>query len=116
MTIQRGCARVVPQNARHFDHVDIDLANDYIQQARIVVAHAGIGTIISARRYGKPLVIVPRRKCYGEHTDDHQSEIAGAMEQEGVVRVVYEVQDLERAIRSVKQDDILTFPPGKDRD
>lgn len=41
-------------------------------QARLVVAHAGIGTILSAKRLGKPLVILPRRHALGEHRNDHQ--------------------------------------------
>lgn len=40
--------------------------------ARVVVAHAGIGTILSARKLGKPLVLLPRRHALGEHRNDHQ--------------------------------------------
>lgn len=41
-------------------------------EARLIVGHAGIGTILSARRHGKPLVVVPRRHALGEHRNDHQ--------------------------------------------
>ena len=44
--------------------------------ARIVVAHAGIGTILSARGARKPLVIMPRRAALGEHRNDHQMATA----------------------------------------
>ncbi len=40
--------------------------------ARLVVAHAGVGTLLSARRHGKPLVVLPRRHALGEHRNDHQ--------------------------------------------
>ncbi len=50
-------------------------------RARIVVAHAGIGTILSAKRLGRPLVLLPRRHDLGEHRNDHQlataREVAG---------------------------------------
>lgn len=44
--------------------------------ARIVVGHAGIGTILSAQRFRKPLVILPRRESLGEHRNDHQMATA----------------------------------------
>lgn len=46
------------------------------QAARVVVAHAGIGSILSARKIGKPLVLVPRRYSLGEHRNDHQLSTA----------------------------------------
>lgn len=41
-------------------------------EARVVVGHAGIGTILSARRHRKPLIVLPRRHALGEHRNDHQ--------------------------------------------
>ena len=54
-------ARITPAECR-----------EYFARADIVVAHAGMGTIISAIEAGKPLVIVPRRMDFGEHRNDHQ--------------------------------------------
>lgn len=45
---------------------------DLINDASIIVAHAGMGTIISAIEAGKPLVIIPRLFEFGEHRNDHQ--------------------------------------------
>lgn len=45
---------------------------ELFQEARLIVAHAGVGTILSAKRFGKPLVILPRRHALGEHRNDHQ--------------------------------------------
>lgn len=44
----------------------------HFEEAEIVVAHAGMGTIISAIEAGKPLVIMPRLMEFGEHRNDHQ--------------------------------------------
>jgi len=43
-----------------------------VQHARLIVSHAGIGTVLTAARFGKPLVLVPRRAALGEHRNDHQ--------------------------------------------
>lgn len=46
------------------------------EQARIIVSHAGIGTILSAKNMGKPLIVLPRRHEFGEHRNDHQMATA----------------------------------------
>lgn len=53
--------------------------NGRLRAAEVVVAHAGIGTILSAREAGKPVVIVPRRADQGEHRNDHQLDTVDAL-------------------------------------
>ena len=43
-----------------------------LRQARLVVSHAGIGTVLAAQEAGIPVVLVPRRADLGEHRNDHQ--------------------------------------------
>ena len=50
-----------------------------IQEADVVVAHAGVGAALAALEAGKCPVLVPRRHARGEHVDDHQTQIAGAL-------------------------------------
>ena len=40
--------------------------------AELVIAHAGMGTIISAAEFGKPMVLLPRRGSLRETRNDHQ--------------------------------------------
>lgn len=42
------------------------------QQARLVVGHAGIGTILNGKKFSKPLALMARRRALGEHRNDHQ--------------------------------------------
>lgn len=44
--------------------------------ADLVVAHAGVGSALTALAAGAHPVLVPRRKAAGEHVDDHQLQIA----------------------------------------
>lgn len=41
-------------------------------KAELTVAHAGMGTVITAGRVGRPIVLMPRIRDRGEHTTDHQ--------------------------------------------
>lgn len=63
-------------------------------QARLVVAHAGIGTILSAKRLGKPLVILPRRHALGEHRNDHQLATAREVSAQTGVYIAWDTEDL----------------------
>ncbi len=47
-----------------------------IRQAQLIVSHAGIGTILTAARLAKPIVLLPRRADLREHRNDHQRATA----------------------------------------
>lgn len=64
------------------------------QSARVIVAHAGIGTILSAKRWGKPLIILPRRHALGEHRNDHQLATAQQVQSLPGIHVAWEASDL----------------------
>ena len=68
-------------------------------RARIIVAHAGVGTILSARQYGRPLVVVPRRLALGEHRNDHQVHMARSLNGVAGVRVAWEVEELPALLK-----------------
>lgn len=72
--------------------------NELFLSARVIVAHAGIGTILSAKRYCRPLVVMPRRYALGEHRNDHQSATAKALAQMPGIHVAREAADLERLL------------------
>ena len=61
-------------------HAHVDLPADELSLAMansdVVVAHAGVGSAISALEVGKRPILVPRRKQFKEHVDDHQALIA----------------------------------------
>ena len=103
IVIQRGHSQYLPRHAKHFDFVPIETATEYIKQSELVISHAGIGTIILCKQYGIPLIIVPRRKKYCEHINDHQIEIAQMLEQrrEGDIHAIYEEGQLKEKINEV---------------
>ena len=73
---------------------------DWISQARVVVAQAGAGTIITTLQQGKPLVVTPRLKAYGENYTDHQIELAAELDSQGRAALVSELsgETLQEAI------------------
>ncbi|THD82303.1 glycosyl transferase family 28 [Aliigemmobacter aestuarii] len=69
-------------------HLDQRAFADTFAAARVVVAHAGMGTILTALDLGKPLILMPRRADLGEHRNDHQQDTAAEMAQLSNVTVV----------------------------
>ncbi|CAF1376157.1 unnamed protein product [Rotaria magnacalcarata] len=59
--------------------LQIDSIENDIQQADIVISHAGAGTILQALEAHKPLLVVVNEKLM----NNHQLEIANEMEQHG---------------------------------
>ena len=99
--MQIGHTEYEPKNTRYFKFISKEKIEKLYESARVVISHAGIGSIISASRHNKPIILVPRRKKYGEHFDDHQVEIAGEMEKEGRITVVHDVEELEAVLTNV---------------
>jgi UDP-N-acetylglucosamine--N-acetylmuramyl-(pentapeptide) pyrophosphoryl-undecaprenol N-acetylglucosamine transferase len=55
-----------------------------MQQADVVIAHAGVGSAIMAMSAGKCPILVPRSQGHREHIDDHQHEIARQLARAGL--------------------------------
>lgn len=100
VVIQSGHTRCATRHARCLPFLGLEEYETLAQEARLIVAHAGSGSVITAFRWGKPLILMPRRKRYGEHVNDHQLELAGALAGDERVRVVETAEELWRAIQS----------------
>ena len=66
--------------------------------AELIVAHAGMGTILSATERGKPLLVVPRRASLGEHRNEHQMATATRLRDRLGLAVAWEEADVGRMI------------------
>jgi hypothetical protein len=64
----------------------------------LVVAHAGMGTILSAAELGKPVILMPRRAKFGEHRNDHQQDTAREMARLSNVTVAEDGEALHAAL------------------
>lgn len=58
--------------------------------ASLIVAHAGLGTILSALELGKPIIVMPRRATLQEHRNDHQLATADRFADRQGVAVVHD--------------------------
>lgn len=64
------------------------------EAAWVVVAHAGMGSIITALEFGKRIVVMPRRCDLREHRSDHQIATAKRLSDRGLVQAAFDEADL----------------------
>lgn len=79
----------------HVELIPVDEFNRYMQDADLVITHAGVNSIITCMQMEKALLVVPRLQKYGEHVDNHQIEIAHLMEEKYNVLVVHDMDNLK---------------------
>jgi UDP-N-acetylglucosamine transferase subunit ALG13 len=69
---QTGKGAYHPRNMTARSSISPAEFEQLVEQAALIVSHAGIGTILTAARFARPVVLVPRRAAMGEHRNDHQ--------------------------------------------
>ena len=71
-----------------------------MEKARIVVTHAGPGSIMPVLYRGNIPVVLAREKKFGEAVDDHQKDFAARLEAEGLILYAEDAADLEDKLRN----------------
>jgi UDP-N-acetylglucosamine transferase subunit ALG13 len=99
---QTGNSNYIPKNFKSGKFVGEVEYNSKMGTADVIVSHGGAGTIINALRLGKNLVVVPRLKKFGEHTNDHQLDLAKALEKQGKCLAVYNISKLGSTLKQAR--------------
>ncbi len=102
-----------PQVCRAVPFMNMEEFGQHVAAARIVICHAGAGTLSHVIGTGKTPVVVPRRLKYGEHIDDHQMELLEAFASKNLLVPAYEVEDLPTAIKEAAERPRLQVELGK---
>jgi len=99
---QAGYSSYKPKHLTTIDFCSPDEFRKLISSAELVISHAGMGAIAMALGNGKPLLVMPRLKKYGEVVNDHQLDIARKFEQDGYLLAAYGVGELSAKIVKLK--------------
>ncbi|MCY2966473.1 MAG: glycosyltransferase [Planctomycetota bacterium] len=84
---QTGRGKYEPRHIRCLETVEPTEFQRLVRESQFIVAHAGMGTILSALEIGKPVVLLPRLAAHGEHRNDHQLATAERFGVRPLVRV-----------------------------
>lgn len=106
---QTGHSDYKPRNYRFKNFLDRDEFKEIMQMSSKVITHGGTGAIVNAVKQGKKVIAIPRLKEYGEHVDNHQLQIIGEFEKMQFINVVKEIDELEKAIEHIENNDLKNY-------
>jgi exopolysaccharide biosynthesis glucuronosyltransferase PssE len=95
---QIGPTRLEPRHLDYAQFVSPGECRERMLTADAIVAHAGMGTILTALEMGKPLLVMPRRAAFGEHRNDHQLATAHRFAELGRVKVAFDETELPQRL------------------
>jgi UDP-N-acetylglucosamine transferase subunit ALG13 len=108
LVVQYGPGKPPPGVARAEAFMPFEAMVECFREAEVVVTHAGVGSILCARREGHTPLVVPRQHALGEHVDEHQAELTRALEALGSVVAVWDVGDLASLVAAAPPRQGLT--------
>lgn len=94
LVVQAIPGRYVPVNFQLVPFVTSAEFERYVDGCSVIVAHAGMGSLLTAMLKSKPVIIFPRRGALGEHRNDHQMATAAHMAQMGYAYVAEDAEGL----------------------
>jgi len=98
LVVQGGASTFRPEGATWFDYLEYPVLLEHVRRARVVVSHAGVGSVMTVVAEGKRPVVVPRLRAHGEAVDDHQLPFARRLAEAGLVVLVEDPAQLAGAV------------------
>jgi UDP-N-acetylglucosamine transferase subunit ALG13 len=95
---QIGETSLHPANMEYCAMISPSEYRDQFAACDVAVSHVGMGTVITASEFRKPLVMLPRRTELKELTNNHQFETAKWLEGRPGIRILYSEDELAEAI------------------
>lgn len=92
---QIGRTNYIPKHISFKAFLTPEEFNEKFMAAEVIVAHAGMGTIISALDIGKPILVMPRQAALGEHRNDHQFATAKQFLELNYITVAFDEAQLK---------------------
>lgn len=104
---QIGRSRYKPRHIQAVQFLSPSEFRERVRVARLVVAHAGMGSIIMAMEAGTPILVMPKRAHLGEHRSDHQVATAKWF---GQKQGIIEAKDEKDLIAKLECEEALSSP------
>lgn len=91
---QIGDTLMNPNNLEHTKFLTPNEFRERVVWADLMVSHAGMGSIITALEYGKPIIVMPRLASLRETRNDHQVATASRLRAMAKIVVADNVNEL----------------------
>lgn len=107
---QIGPSGYKPKMLKCFGLVSPDEFRDLQTRAGFIIAHAGMGSILTAMELGKPIIVFPRDHTLGEHRNGHQMATADRFSNTPGIFVVRDTESLKDRLNNL--EDLLAAQDG----
>lgn len=96
--IQTGYSNYKPIYCQYKEFIKFNDMMSRMKKAKILITHGGTGSIMLGLYHQKIPIVMPRKKKYLEHIDDHQVLFCRTMESKRKILAVYEIDDLKTTL------------------
>jgi len=103
VVVQAGSTKYYSNKMKIVDYIPIKEFSSLLEQADIIITHAGVGSIIEGLKNNKKVIVVARKKEYGEHVNNHQEQILENFGEQGYIIPVYNLEQLDKALDQVEE-------------
>ncbi len=83
--VQAGHTKYTSKKMEIFDFISYEEMNKLIDESDLIITHGGTGSIIGPLKKGKLVIACARLAKYGEHVDNHQTELVSIFSEEGYI-------------------------------
>ena len=103
VVVQAGYTKYKSNNMEIFDYCSPEELDKLMKKADLVITHGGVGSILGALKYNKPIIAAARLEKYKEHTNDHQLQIIGEFAKNGHIIELKDFDKLDEKIKEAKK-------------
>jgi UDP-N-acetylglucosamine transferase subunit ALG13 len=94
LVLQHGPSNIRPAWATCVATTSFDEFSELVRRARVVITHAGAGSVLIALAHARRPLVIPRLARFREAVDDHQLDFARRLDAAGLVTVAYDPDTL----------------------
>lgn len=106
---QIGVSDYKPQKYKYKEFVTQDEFNKYLDEARLIITHAGTGVIVNAIKKGKKVIGIPRLSKFGEHVDDHQIQLLNEFANMNLIETCIDEKELKEKIQQIENKEFKKY-------
>ena len=111
---QIGSGHYQPKRCESVRYMTPDDYRKYFEESRFVIAHAGMGSIITAIELQKLIIVMPKRASLGEQRNEHQLATIQHFKKYPKIRVAENEQDLPILLNEVLNQSVGSTAQGPD--
>ena len=103
VVVQAGYTKYKSDKMEVFDYCSSEEIDKLMKEAKLIITHGGVGSILGALKYGKPIIAAARLSKYKEHNNDHQKQIINEFVKEGYLIELDDFSKLDEKLKEAKK-------------